>query len=118
MEDNAMSSKKYKRMQKKCEDYRHSGRREINKAEKQKKHLARIEHFALRKEQGKTYVYQPTTDKKEKLERAEKNKDRRVKIAQLDSWFGRLNYELNQDKIRKKEADIKKRNNKTKNTKV
>ena len=87
-----MSAKKYKRMQKKCEDYRRSGRREINKAEKQKRHLARIEHFAFRKEAGKSYVYTPPTTNSEKEKRTKKNVDRRVKIAQLDSWFGKLEY--------------------------
>lgn len=104
-----MSSKKYNRMKKKCEEYRRSGKRELNKAEKQKKHLARVEHFALRKEEGKSYVYVPTKDLKEKKERAKKNVDRRVKIAQLDSWFGKLDYELNQEKLRAKEAAFRKR---------
>ncbi len=106
-----MSAKKYKRMQKKCEDYRRSGRREINKAEKQKRHLARIEHFALRKEEGKSYVYVPPTNGKERALRTTKNVDRRTKVAQLDSWFGKLEYELNKEKIRAKEAAMKKRNN-------
>ena len=96
-------------MKKKCEEYRRSGKRELNKAEKQKKHLARVEHFALRKEEGKSYVYVPTKDLKEKKERAKKNVDRRVKIAQLDSWFGKLDYELNQEKLRAKEAAFQKR---------
>lgn len=104
-----MSSKKYKRMQKKCEDYRRSGRRELNKAEKQKKHLTRIEHFALRKAEGKTYVYVPPTNEKERAERAKKNVDRRTKTAQLDSWFGKLEYELNKEKLKAKEAAMKKR---------
>lgn len=111
-----MSSKKYKRMQKKCEAYRHLGRREINKAEKQKRHLARIEHFKLRREEGKTYEYVPPSNAKEKLDRAKKNQDRRVKIAQLDSWFGKLEYELNQEKLRAKEALIRKRNSSKKKT--
>ena len=105
-----MSAKKYKRMQKKCEDYRRSGRREINKAEKQKRHLARIEHFAFRKEAGKSYVYTPPTTNSEKEKRTKKNVDRRVKIAQLDSWFGKLEYELNQQKLRAKEFAMKKKN--------
>ena len=105
-----MSSKKYKRMQKKCEDYRRSGRRELNKAEKQKKHLARIEHFKLRKEEGKTYVYCPPSTQKEREERAKKNISKKVKVAQLDSWFGKLDYELNYAKLKAKEAFLKKKN--------
>ena len=115
-----MSSKKYNRMKKKCEEYRRSGKRELNKAEKQKKHLARVEHFALRKEEGKSYVYVPPKNLKEEKERAKKNVDRRVKIAQLDSWFGKLDYELNQEKLRAKEAAFRKRGryNKGKKEKV
>lgn len=105
-----MSSKKYKRMQVKCENYRRSGRREINKAEKQKKHLARIEHFALRKEEGKSYKYVPPTSIEERRNRAKKNVDRRIPIAQLDSWFGKLNYELNQAKLKAKEIAMRKKN--------
>lgn len=112
-----MSAKKYKRMQKKCEDYRRSGRREINKAEKQKKHLAKIEHFALRKEEGKTYKYTPPVNNKEREERTLKNVDRRVKIAQLDSWFDKLDYELNQQKLRAKEFAMKKKSS-NKNKKI
>lgn len=103
-----MSAKKYKRNQKKCEDYRRSGRREINKAEKQKKALARVEHFAKRKAEGKSYVYVPPVNAKDKAERALKNVDRRTKIAQLDSLFGKLEYDLNQKKLREKEIAMKK----------
>lgn len=104
-----MSANKYKRNQKKCEEYRRSGRRELNKAEKQKKHLARIAHFAKRKEEGKTYKYVPPKDAKERNIRAKKNVDRRLPIAQLDSLFGKLEYQLNQEKLRAKEAAFQKR---------
>lgn len=82
------------RMKKKCEDYRRSGRREINKDLRAKKHLARIEHFAKRKEEGKSYEYQPPANKKERKERAKKNVDRRLPIQKLDSLFSKLNREL------------------------
>lgn len=43
---------------KKCEQYRMSGRHEINKAKKQARHKKRLEKFARRREAGLTYVYQ------------------------------------------------------------
>lgn len=100
-------AKKESRMKQKCLAYRNAGRRQINKDLKAKKHLARIEHFAKRKEEGKTYSYKPTTDKDEKKERAKKNIDRRLPIQKLDSLFGKLNYQLEQEALFNKD---KKRN--------
>ena len=87
---------------------------------RKKKHLARLEHFAKRKEEGKSYVYVPPVDAKEKAKRAKKNVDRRLPIAQLDSLFGKLEYQLNQEKIKAKEAAFRKkgRYNKDKKEKV
>ena len=82
------------RMKKKCEDYRRSGRREINKDLRAKKHLARIEHFAKRREEGKAYEYVPPANKKERKERKVKNVDRRLPIQKLDSIFSKLSREL------------------------
>lgn len=45
------------KMKKKCERYKLSGSKSINKAEKQKRHLRRLERFAQRKEEGKSYTY-------------------------------------------------------------
>ena len=95
-------AKKDGRMKAKCESYRRSGKREINKDLKAKKHLARIEHFAKRKEEGKNYIYIPTTDKKEKEKRAKKNISRKLPIQKLDSLFGRLKFELEQEELKQK----------------
>ena len=96
-------AKKDGRMKKKCEEYRRSGRKEINKDLRAKKHLARVEHFAKRKEEGKSYTYQPPKTKKEKVYRQYKNPDRRLPIQKLDSLFGRLKYELEQEVLNKKD---------------
>ena len=101
-------AKKDGRMKAKCEAYRRSGRREINKDLKAKKHLARIEYFAKRRELGKTYKYVPTTDKEEKQKRAEKMISKKLPIQKLDSLFGRLNYQLEQESLRNKDRKRKK----------
>lgn len=92
-------AKKDGRMKKKCEEYRRSGRKEFNKDLRAKKHLARIEHFKKRKDEGKTYSYLPTNNKKEKEKRAIKNIDRRLPIQKVDSLFGKLNYQLEQEAL-------------------
>ena len=101
-------AKKDGRMKAKCLAYKNAGRRQINKDLKAKKHLARIEHFAKRKEEGKCYEYQPTTNKKEKEIRAKKNVDRRLPIQKLDSLFGKLNFQLEQEALIQKQKRIKK----------
>ena len=47
---------------------------------------------------------------KERRERAKKNVDRRVPIAQLDSWYRKLDNELAKEKLAKKEKDFKRTN--------
>lgn len=89
-------AKKDGRMKAKCEAYRRSGRREINKDLRAKKHLARVEHFAKRKEEGKSYQYKPTKSWKEKERRAKKNVDRRLPIQKWTSLFAKADYELEQ----------------------
>lgn len=100
-------AKKDGRMKQKCLAYRNSGRREINKDLKAKKHLARIEHFKKRREEGKTYSYKPPINQKEINNRAKKNIDRRLPIQKLDSIFGKLNYELELYILRNKEKKRK-----------
>ena len=95
-------AKKDGRMKKWCEDYRRSGKRQINKDLRAKKHLARLEHFAKRKEEGKTYTYVPPKNKKERAERAVKNISHKLPIQKLDSLFGKLEYELEQELLSQK----------------
>ena len=108
-------AKKDGRMKAKCESYRRSGRREINKDLKAKKHLARIEHFAKRREEGKTYSYVPCdkSDKEEKRKRRKKNVDRRLPIQKWESLFAKLDYELQQEALLKKEKFFAKKKKKS-----
>ena len=100
-------AKKDGRMKIKCNAYRVAGRRQINKDLKAKKNLARIEHFAKRREEGKTYEYKPPKNNKEKRERAKKNIDRRLPIQRWESLFGKLEYQMNQEELAKKEKSLK-----------
>lgn len=100
-------SKKDGRMKKWCEDYRRSGKKEINKDLKAKKHLKRLEHFASRKEEGKAYSYTPPKDKKERAFRAKKNVDRRLPIQRWDSLFAKVDFELEQKALNEKEKKKK-----------
>ena len=101
-------AKKDGRMKIKCQAYRN--RRQINKDLRAKKHLARIEHFAKRKEEGKTYSYVAPKTSKEREERRKKMISHKLPIQKLDSLFGKLDYELeqialhNKDKKKKKSA--------------
>ena len=93
------------RMKIKCQNYRNAGRKQINKELKAKKHLARIEHFAKRREEGKAYEYKPPKNRHEKYLRSQKNVDRRLPIAQLDSWFRKLDNEIAKEKLEKKKQN-------------
>lgn len=95
------------KMKLKCQAYRNSGRRQINKDLRAKRHEARLEHFRKRKEEGKTYEYQPPKTKREKARRAKKNVDRRLPIQKLDSLFSRLDNELNKKKLEEKNKERK-----------
>ncbi len=97
------------RMKKKCEAYQHSGRRQINKDLKAKRHEARLAHFEKRKEEGKAYVYEPPKTKGERRRRARKNIDRRLPIAKLDSWFRKLDNELAKQKMIEKNKERKRK---------
>lgn len=102
-------AKKDGRMKAKCQAYRNAGRKQINKDLKAKKHLARIEHFAKRREEGKTYEYKPPINGKERQERAKKNQSHKLPIQRWDSCFGKLNYELVQEALKAKEKKLGKR---------
>ena len=101
-------AKKDGRMKKWCEDYRRSGRRQINKDLRAKKHLARIEHFAKRKEEGKSYTYVPPKTKLEKMLRENKNVDRRLPIQKWTSLFAKVDYQLEQETLNQKDKKKKK----------
>ena len=93
----------------KCQSYRNSGRRQINKDLKAKKHEARIKHFLERRENGKCYEYQPPKNKKEQKKRRFKNVDRRTPIAKLDSIFSKLDNEIQAKKLEEKNKNFNKK---------
>ena len=105
--------KKDGRNKKKCEEYRRQGRRLINKDLRAQKHLSKIEHFAKRKEEGKSYKYKPPTNEHEKNLRAKKNVNRKTLFQRWESVFAKLDREIEKNtqarKERKKkyEKDIK-----------
>ena len=100
-------AKKDGRMKAKCEAYRRSGRREINKDLRAKRHLARVEHFAKRKEEGKTYEYKPPKNKEEVKQRALKNVSKKLPIQRWTSLFAKADYQLEQEELRNKEKKRK-----------
>lgn len=103
-----------------CEKYKQMGRREINKAEKQKRHQKRMEKFAKRKEEGKCYEYKPNPFKKDSKEyiaeanaRARKNIDHKLPMSRFDSVMRKVdNYLL---KIKNEEKRLKEINGKNSN---
>ena len=65
-----------------CEKYKSEGRRAINKQKKAKRHEKRMERFATRKAEGKSYKYNK--------ERTEKKREDRIPIgSNLNSNCGR-----------------------------
>lgn len=93
---------------KRYDAYKNSGRRLINKAENQKKHKKRMERFAKRREEGKSYEYKPNPYKEgtdeyimEESNRASK-KSARLDIAKYDSLMAKLDYQLKKEKEAKK----------------
>ena len=103
-----------------CEKYKQMGRREINKAEKQKRHQKRMERFAKRKENGKSYQYKPNPFKKDSKEyiaeanaRARKNTNHKLPISKFDSIMRKVdNYllELRNEEKKLKELKVKNSN--------
>lgn len=105
------------RNKKRCEHYRTSGNLQTNKLLKQERNEKRIAKFAARREEGKTYQYNPNPyfkDSKayitEVERRAEKNVDRRLPLPKLTSIMRKLNNQLAKEMAEKK---IKKEHMKT-----
>ena len=88
----------------KCQQYRNLGKRQIAKEKKAKRHEERIKHFEKRRAEGKCYEYTPTQSKREKRLRKDKNVDRRLPIAKLDSIFSKLKNELQQKTLEEKKT--------------
>lgn len=82
---------KHGRNKKICERYRNSGHKALNKAERQKRHEQRVDHFEHRKEEGKSYTYSKPHSQ-EKLKEAYSEKF-------LNSKFYNENKELMNSKV-------------------
>ena len=94
-------AKPNKRHKEKCQQYKTSGRYEINKQKRQERHVKRMAKFAKRRKDGKTYKYKPNPYRPgtrawrhEKEDRAAKNKWKRLEQARMDSAMAKLNNEL------------------------
>lgn len=92
-----------------CEKYKQTGRRLINKQKKAEKHKKRMERFAKRKEAGKNYEYKPNPYKKgseefikEQNERSCKNTDNKLPISRFDSLMQHAQNYLNEIKMEEK----------------
>lgn len=110
-----MSDKKYGRMKKKCEKYKNTGKRAINKDVKKKREEKRQERFKLRREEGKAYEYEPNPYDQhsksraerrkfyaERRRRAEKNASKRLPLAHETSMMRKLQNMLDKEKKERK----------------
>ena len=108
---NASNKKRY-------DAYKNSGKRLINKAEKQKKHEKRMEKFSKRREDGKSYEYKPNPYKEgteeyiiEQNKRIAKTKKlHKLPLSQFDSVMAKLDNYLNKLKMEEKLKDKEKNN--------
>lgn len=98
-----------------CENYKKRGQREINKKLKQEKDKKRIARFAKRREEGKSYKYEPLTPPAddasfreksayltERKIRAEKNVDHRTPWAKNRSYMQKLQNEIDKAALEEK----------------
>ncbi len=92
-----------------CEKYKQTGRRLINKQKKAEKHKKLMEKFAKRREEGKSYEYEPNPYKKgskeyisEANERARKNENHKLPISNFDSAMQHAENYVNQLKLEEK----------------
>jgi len=99
---------------KRYDAYKNSGRRLLNKAEKQKKHEKRMKKFAKRREEGKAYEYKPNPYKEgteeyilEDNKRASKTSSR-LPISKFESAMAKLDNQIKKEKEAKKVFKSKK----------
>jgi len=92
-----------------CEKYKQTGRRLLNKEKKAEKHRKLMEKFAKRREEGKAYEYEPNPYKKgskeyiaEANERARKNENHKLPISNFDSAMQHAENYVNQLKLEEK----------------
>lgn len=76
---------------KRCEKYKLSARREINKELRQERHKRRMEKFRKRREEGKNYQYD-----KDKYPKTEPSDGGKTEFQRWKSIMDKLDNELNQ----------------------
>lgn len=94
-----------------CKKYQSEGRREKNKAIKQQRHEKRIAKFAKRREEGKSYVYNPdgagTNLRKYKVKEAEEKR-----FGEYRKWaraYGKLDHAISAERERQRAEEMKNR---------
>lgn len=108
-----MADKKYGRNKKWCEHYKSTGQRERNKAIKQERAERRMEYFAKRREEGKSYEYTPNPYDKdvkkqkrkywqERRRRSEKNVDHKDSVSRWRSIMRKVQNEVDAEEERRK----------------
>lgn len=88
-----------------CENYRKSGRKAINKQLRQERHEKRMAKFAKRRADGKTYEYKPNPYEKgtslyywEQSKRARKCVNRKLPLQEWTSTMRKLRNQLAAEK--------------------
>lgn len=82
-------AKKFGKHKAKYDNYKNSGRKFINKEEKQKRAKKREEKFIKRREEGKTYEYKPNPYKKGTVYHYFVNKKRQAKNVSKKTPYAR-----------------------------
>ncbi len=107
------------RNKKVCDKYKASGTREANKRIKQARHEKRMARFAKRKEEGKTYTYEPNPYEKdskaylkEAYDRSLKNVDHRLPLAKMTSLIRKVEDQINKEIAAAKELERAKKHGK------
>ena len=100
-----------------CKRYKQEGRRNTNKLKKQKRHEKRMQKFAKRKEEGKTYQYEPIPYKKGSAEyireeniRSHKNDSKKTEYQIWDSIMRKVQNIVNKEKALHKLESEKEQN--------
>lgn len=101
-----------------CKRYKQEGRRNTNKLKKQKKHEKRMQKFAKRREEGKTYQYEPIPYKKGSKEyireqniRSHKNDTNKTECQIWDSIMRKVQNVVDKEKALHKLEMEKEQNN-------
>ena len=109
-----MEKDKHGKHKESCKKYQSEGRREKNKAIRQQKHEKRMAKFAKRREEGKSYTYNPdgagTNQRRYKVEEAEEKRAKRT--GEYRRWaraYGKLDHAISAERERQRAEEIKNR---------